>query len=639
MSNRVISKNLAAQEDLLFGEGLQSQKRAGGNYVVSKIRAIYPVNSLEELNSLDPDKFPKARLYTDNGVEDYVYTNGQYERVVYGAKVLLSTEIPSANLAVNESIVVPDRGNSIFKVEPTGTADSFGVIKTANGLYATVTSEYSNKLVSYGTGTDAFISASSLAGQQNTIHFPYGENEATYVFRYNEIKGEGTGTVLKGSSDVAPTVTVQRKLGTEDWDFWKISDLKIVGKSRLANACVQFDPADPFAGRALFDNVTFKLAQKGVEKPTGNIGDGYYGCNFQDLDFGWYAKSSKTPVMHTGAVTFQQTNWDVIEKACIKATDEVDGPGAITVRDSLMQGCNGFGVFMQQNNFVPAVPHTFDNLWIELVAKNPTTVIDGVTYDTREMYFEDTVYAVVKGSYVKSMQLVNSVIHLQDCRMDDASAEGNDYLVDNSSIMIVDNVFGNGEIGGTPYVRSIANQVNTAAAKNCSVRGPLKTNRINLSAISNATNICSNSYSGAGPWGFTGTSSVNATQVSDGILGDTCAELAIPNGATLLSAEVGTPTNGKYAVWGIHAKKVSGGDLDLANIGFNWTAGDVYLRDNQWVCSYGIKKIGSADTCRLRFINNSGAPVTLRLADFFCVEFDTFEEAIEFVNSGHAIKN
>lgn len=103
MSSRTINKNLAAQEDLLFGEGLQAQKRAGGNYTVNKIRAIYPVNSLEELESLDPDKFPKARLYTDDGVEDYVYTDGQYERVTDSSLKLKVFQSPTDNLAKVET--------------------------------------------------------------------------------------------------------------------------------------------------------------------------------------------------------------------------------------------------------------------------------------------------------------------------------------------------------------------------------------------------------------------------------------------------------------------------------------------------------------------------------------------------------
>lgn len=96
MSNRVITKSLAAQQDLLFGEGLQEQKRAGGNFVVDKIRTIYPVNSLDELNALDPEQFPKARLYTEDGTVDYVYSEGEYVAVSDSALTLQVTEAKTA---------------------------------------------------------------------------------------------------------------------------------------------------------------------------------------------------------------------------------------------------------------------------------------------------------------------------------------------------------------------------------------------------------------------------------------------------------------------------------------------------------------------------------------------------------------
>ena len=76
-----IHKSLAGQEDILYGEGEVSQERSGGTYPISKVRSIYPVNSLAELAALDSDKFPKAALYEDDGITYYVYntTTSQYE--------------------------------------------------------------------------------------------------------------------------------------------------------------------------------------------------------------------------------------------------------------------------------------------------------------------------------------------------------------------------------------------------------------------------------------------------------------------------------------------------------------------------------------------------------------------------------
>ena len=70
---KVIKKSLAGQEDILFGEGTVNQARGEGNYAISKVRLVYPVNSVAELDALDPTKFPKAALYTSGVVTLYEY--------------------------------------------------------------------------------------------------------------------------------------------------------------------------------------------------------------------------------------------------------------------------------------------------------------------------------------------------------------------------------------------------------------------------------------------------------------------------------------------------------------------------------------------------------------------------------------
>jgi len=73
MSNRVVKKNLAGQEDILYGEGTSSQTRNGGTYLMNKVRSIYPVNSVAERDALDTAKFTKCRLYfaAARPAEDY----------------------------------------------------------------------------------------------------------------------------------------------------------------------------------------------------------------------------------------------------------------------------------------------------------------------------------------------------------------------------------------------------------------------------------------------------------------------------------------------------------------------------------------------------------------------------------------
>jgi hypothetical protein len=128
--------------------------------------------------------------------------------------------------------------------------------------------------------------------------------------------------------------------------------------------------------------------------------------------------------------------------------------------------------------------------------------------------------------------------------------------------------------------------------------------------------------------------------VADGVIGSTCAELVIPTGYTLLNPATITPTQGKWIVWGIHYKLQAGAPLAVAGFTYNSRLGDIYQRAvGEWVCSYGIQKVGVAfNTVTTYFSNASGAPTTIRLADMFIVEFDTMEAAYAFVNAGAAVR-
>ncbi len=79
MTTFVVEKNLITQQDIAFGENTFTQVRGGGTFSVDEVRSIYPVNSLDELNTLDPIKFPKAVLFTSTYFVFYRYIAGNWE--------------------------------------------------------------------------------------------------------------------------------------------------------------------------------------------------------------------------------------------------------------------------------------------------------------------------------------------------------------------------------------------------------------------------------------------------------------------------------------------------------------------------------------------------------------------------------
>lgn len=81
-SSRVVTKVLAAEEDLLFGEGLAQQTRAKNSYTVNKISIVKPVNNSQDLNDLDPLKYPKVFLVENGYYKFYQYNGAAYEELV-----------------------------------------------------------------------------------------------------------------------------------------------------------------------------------------------------------------------------------------------------------------------------------------------------------------------------------------------------------------------------------------------------------------------------------------------------------------------------------------------------------------------------------------------------------------------------
>lgn len=485
-------------------------------------------------------------------------------------------------------------------------------------------------------GLDGAIAASI---QGDRVAIPKGEQVGNFSSGKVELFGGGTNSRIKAlGSAAAYTFERHGAGGLNDWDYYRVQSIAFDGNLKAYNA-ITFG-TDPFSGRWSFDNVAFQYANVGVLKSTGNIGDNYYNASYGVCNYGYRALSN--PSMHTGATVHYVSHWEVIDQACFYINDSLDGCGQWVIRDSIMEQCGGFGVFMDLHNKTPYTPPVFDNLWMEAVATSPTVNIDSIDMTPRQFYFKDTPFARIRDSYLFNVELVNSRVHADGVRIDDAySGSTPKFIINSSSKLTVDNLYANGIVSGGPFVNSIINQQSESLTKQLSVRGPLRTNKIPLANLANATDVCSNSFSGTGPWLFVGTTSRNVTSVADGVLNGTCGEILINPGETLLGGEVSSPAGNRFAVWGIHAKLQSGDPTGMLGlIGGDSTLGSIYLRNQgEWVCSYGVQPLPpTVNSIRLQFIHGGAAPCTLRLADFFCVTFATASEAYDFVNSGYSIQ-
>lgn len=140
---RTVTKALAAEEDILFGEGTAQQTRAGVAYTVNKFRNMRPVNSIDELNNLDFNKFPKAILVENGTIKFYQHNGAVYEELVPIVKVTTETAVVSSISAIGKRTI-------IFNVSSAHTIDTInnGVI----GQELTLISSTSNTTIENNAG-------------------------------------------------------------------------------------------------------------------------------------------------------------------------------------------------------------------------------------------------------------------------------------------------------------------------------------------------------------------------------------------------------------------------------------------------------------------------------------------------------
>lgn len=482
---------------------------------------------------------------------------------------------------------------------------------------------------------DQTANQAALTAEQNEcVTIPSGRFKGDVSANGVAIKGNGIDTILEPATAVALTLDRHITAPAHDWTRVELSGFTIQGDAGKTFDGIAF--SEPLSGRYKFESLYFEDLDKAIEKAGGNIGNVYSSVTVRDTNFGMHVTGSASTPMHSGSDTMRDVHWDTVEQACYYIKETVDGAGGWVVRDSIAEQCNGFFLWGDFGNKTPYTPPVLENVWLEAMAKNATTTIDGTPYTTRELRIKDCPAFRIRDMYLKSAEILNSTVHGDCIRMDDAIGSPPDLIIDADSSLVIDNLYGDGEVGGLPFVRSIMRQANTSNTKNLSVRGPLAQSRIRSSSY-NGANVYSNVFSGPGPFPFAinGGGTNNVPSVNDGVLDTTCAEITVPAGQTHFDQASGIPTSGRWVVWSTHAKLISG-DIANANpqLAFDMILGKVYLRLGQWVRSYGIQKTSTVGAVRLFIDNNNGTvPLVMRFADVFVREFNTYEEAHECVNS------
>lgn len=446
-----------------------------------------------------------------------------------------------------------------------------------------------------------------------------------------DLKGSGYETILQ---EGAGGFALKLLRSTPDWERRQVKNLRLAGKSAAGTVGVLYDPADPFAGRWDLSYIGITGFDIGISKPQGNIGNTNKAVNFRSMPYGFKAKDGTLDYMHSGCERFDDCTWGGITTWCVDIECKTDGGGAIVIENSIMEKCAGGGVRLDCGNKTAYTPITFKNLWFEQIATAASVTRDGVAETPRQIKMIDTPIAFAEECYLQNIELINSKLVAVRCRIDDISSSIYNMVIDGTSSLILVDVYANGPIGSKPLVKSICSQKWPVGNRNMSVRGLPPSSRI--ANTSGGVVKAKEAYAGnvgSTTWSFPGSVSATATCVADGTISANCAELNISAGNTQQSLLQGSVVAGKWYVWGVDAKLISGsGEFLFTNTA---TLGVIYTDIGKWVSTFGIGKSEVSGNARLYMTAITN--VKIMLQNYFIVEFDKEEDALAFCNSRLAI--
>lgn len=483
-----------------------------------------------------------------------------------------------------------------------------------------------------GATDDSTPLANAIAARLGgTVKIPVGTSPVGDVQNNGvSIRGDGYGSILKAKAAATTVMKLGHVATPSQWAKRRIVDAMIDGNAKASAGLTLSAAADTeVSGRWVVEDSVIKACSKGVYKPNGNIGNAFRGVNFTGNDYGVFAVSQASPIMHAGCDLFDDCEFSGNALAAIYYNSSVEGTGGVQLRNNtIIEGNAGFGIFVK-NWKTSYTPFLIDGVWFEANATSPSVTIEGVAYTPTDIYLENCDLAVFQNGLVPHVKLVNSKITIDRSFLSD----GNSAIdADATSTVTITNAHTDG--GGYAFeIQSLANANRVAGNFALRCLAPPRSEKSH-----NQTGLLQSvTFANADTYTFTGTpGSVDATTVADGRIFDSCAELTIPASYTLLQPAF-TITNGKWYVFTLDFKHVSGALAELAiDINDATTLGqglDELITTGQWQTLAVVAKAGATADARLRLTNGATGQQVTRLSALQVVEFDDEQSAINYYNN------
>ena len=502
-----------------------------------------------------------------------------------------------------------------------------------------------DKTLGTGDDTDAFNKALSVNKKAVPM---YGTSAvADLTLDSQAIDGQNVGefTAYTGATDVL----VVNNTPTDSWHYKRIKDLAIDATGdtiRTVNG-ITLDLADNGGAAGLIvDGVYIQFADKGINKPTGSIGDHILSTTVKNCNYGYFAVDSTSPVQHTGANLIRGGEWSGHRKAAMYISNDTETAGGTIIDGAIIESNVGHGIYVDGYNF-SYTPLELRNVWFENNNTGASTVDLGFgngAETVRDLLLRDVDHAIVEGSFIPSsgFEFINSRVLLDGCTFDPASV----VVKDAASVVRVINANIAGIDGSSDVIiESITQQRVESGNSGAGMKAQIP-----------PRDKIVYSLPGTGVGVFSETNAHADVDLRAGGRAGTRTESIVKgnglyrwhNNYTLDSdtedyTDLIALTLNKYYVYTVSIMIASGevNILDFKNGDFDLIRNlDSPLRDNvtdgEWATLGGVVKYTDTEgsgNVRLRIARTTSTATEMNLGPIQVVQFDTLAEAIDYFNS------
>lgn len=488
-------------------------------------------------------------------------------------------------------------------------------------------------------GTDSSVAvnaARSALGSYGTIEI----GEGTYAFNVDlgsakiSFKGVGIGkTIIKSFAANSAPITYGNN---SSWDFCIIENMSITGDPGTRTKIgVQFGhqtyaTGDEFAGRVVLKNVKFYDLDKCIFRLYGNIGVYVQNSYFSNANFHFWQKGITTPLMHAGNLFVRECHLDSSQLAVCYVDSPQVGTGQIAFTDCIMENNPGFLFFIKNFNDT-GIGEGFlvKNTWNEGNFTASTVTIDSVAYTPKHIYAANTSHLRVEDTTMGPVQLISASISTLNCQLDAMT-----LTMDAASTCFHDDAVMDSCKNPVGMVRSIKRMKRPAGSFASWAKIPHRLIQAKVSPF----NILRNDYFGA-PVSFTGTAAKTTTNATEGVLnGQTIVQdLVINPGENEIPSGGSFNINAnKYYAWFFTYRIVAGTSATFGILYNTTLVSGITIDQTKWTTIGGVCDTIGATGLPLSaymYLTGGAATATIRMAMFALVEFDTLQDATEFINN------